>query len=377
MVRPWHDQYVSRALAFFGAVYRRPPASIQTAVAAAGLAPVLHKRISTLSKGYARRMMWAFALLAPHPLLLMDEPFDGFDLRQTHQMTLLLRQIAADGRTFLLSIHQLTDAERACDRFVLLDSGRIRGAGSLQELREKSGEKDLRMFSSRLRESALQCRAPLWPLLIKELWGVIGATEPYGPCCSFCVPWWVTASFRPSHFIAKRVLRCRNRRHSQAVCRPLIEVLVPTWGAFYVGSRSPFPFVAIRVIGLEKESGALRVLIQMPYRVPSARCGQTCCRRRRLVTGKPSGSLYAGRVERVRRPPLYAGNAQPPLRTSVVWVAGRRNCAVCYRYLRWFGDCRDHHTCVHDRFLGPGLYGCRSPRATGVAVSVLVDPDAA
>jgi ABC-type multidrug transport system ATPase subunit len=142
-VRPWHDQYVSRALAFFAAVYRRPSVCIQTAVATSGLGPVLHKRISTLSKGYARRMMWAFALLAPHPLLLMDEPFDGFDLRQTHEMIAILRQLAAGGRTFILSIHQLTDAERACDRFILLTSGRVRGAGSIQELRAKSGGEGL------------------------------------------------------------------------------------------------------------------------------------------------------------------------------------------------------------------------------------------
>jgi ABC-2 type transport system ATP-binding protein len=142
-VRPWHDQYVSRALAFFGAVYRRPSVNIQTAVTASGLAPVLHKRISTLSKGYARRMMWAFTMLAPHPLLLMDEPFDGFDLRQTREMISLLRQIAAGGRTFLLSIHQLTDAERACDHFVLLESGCVRGCGSLQQLREKTGGEGL------------------------------------------------------------------------------------------------------------------------------------------------------------------------------------------------------------------------------------------
>ena len=83
-------------------------------------------------------MMWAFALLAPHPLLLMDEPFDGFDLRQTREIMGVLRRLAAEGRTLVLAIHQLLDAERVCDRFVLLADGRVRGAGTLGDLRTRT-----------------------------------------------------------------------------------------------------------------------------------------------------------------------------------------------------------------------------------------------
>ena len=82
--------------------------------------------------------MWALALLAPHPLLLMDEPFDGFDLKQTRQMTGLLREMLVPVRTLILSIHQLSDAEHVCDRFVLLTDGRVRGAGTLEELRVRA-----------------------------------------------------------------------------------------------------------------------------------------------------------------------------------------------------------------------------------------------
>jgi len=137
-VRPWSDQYVVRVLEFFAGVYRRSHADVTAAIAAVGLAPVLGKRIVTLSKGYARRLMWVLALLAPHPLLLMDEPFDGFDLKQTRQMTRLLREMLAPSRTLVLSIHQLADAERVCDRFVLLTDGRVRGAGTLEELRVRA-----------------------------------------------------------------------------------------------------------------------------------------------------------------------------------------------------------------------------------------------
>ena len=137
-IRPWQEQYVARVLKFFAAVYRQPRVRIGEAVAAVGLDPVLRKQVFMLSKGYARRLMWALALLAPHPLLLMDEPFDGFDLKQTREMMIVLRRMAAAGRTVVLSTHQLVDAERVCDRFVLLAGGRIRAEGTLDELRART-----------------------------------------------------------------------------------------------------------------------------------------------------------------------------------------------------------------------------------------------
>ena len=137
-VRPWDQQYVARVLEFFAAIYGRSDVQLANTVQAIGLTPVLGKRISALSKGYARRFMMALALLTPQPLLLMDEPFDGFDLRQTREVMPLLRGIAAEGRTLVLAIHQLIDAERVCDRFVLLASGEVRGIGTLDELRAKA-----------------------------------------------------------------------------------------------------------------------------------------------------------------------------------------------------------------------------------------------
>ncbi len=138
-LRPWDEQFTWRVLTFFAAAHGRTNESLAATIDAAGLAPVLHKRVLALSKGYARRLMLALALLAPHPLLLMDEPLDGFDLRQAREVMALIRRMAAGGRTLLLAIHQLADAERVCDRFVLLADGAVRGAGTLDELRAKTG----------------------------------------------------------------------------------------------------------------------------------------------------------------------------------------------------------------------------------------------
>jgi ABC-2 type transport system ATP-binding protein len=138
-VRPWEDEYVARLLEFFAAAYGRPARITTEAIGALGLAPVLRKRVGALSKGYGRRLMLALALIAPQPLLLMDEPFDGFDLRQTREVMGVVREVARNGRTLVLAIHQLSDAERVCDRFVLLADGRVRGSGTLADLRAQTG----------------------------------------------------------------------------------------------------------------------------------------------------------------------------------------------------------------------------------------------
>jgi len=137
-VRPYPEQPVARVLEFFAGVYRRSDAQVAEAIATLGLAPSLDKRVQALSKGYARRLMLALGWLAPHPVLLMDEPFDGFDLRQTRHIAQALRRAASEGRTLVLAIHQLADAERVCDRFVLLADGRVRGTGTLAELRARA-----------------------------------------------------------------------------------------------------------------------------------------------------------------------------------------------------------------------------------------------
>jgi ABC-type multidrug transport system ATPase subunit len=137
-VRPYVDQTAEQALTFFAGVYRRSADEVSEIVSTGGLRPVLAKRIHSLSKGYNRRLIIALGFLTRHPILLMDEPFDGFDLRQSRDMMGVLRGVASGGRTLLLSIHQLRDAEQVCDRFALLADGRIRGVGTLEELRGRA-----------------------------------------------------------------------------------------------------------------------------------------------------------------------------------------------------------------------------------------------
>jgi ABC-2 type transport system ATP-binding protein len=139
-VRPYQDRFAADVVALFAKVYRRSDLQLATLISCLGLAPVLSKRVHALSKGYNRRLLLVIGLLTPQQALLMDEPFDGFDLRQTRNIINVVRNEASKGRTFILAIHQLADAERVCDRFILLAGGRVRGIGTLDELRAQTGK---------------------------------------------------------------------------------------------------------------------------------------------------------------------------------------------------------------------------------------------
>jgi ABC-2 type transport system ATP-binding protein len=134
-VTPYPAESVSKLLGMFGRLFACEEERQVGAIRALRLGPVMETRVGHLSKGYRRRLLIALGMLAPQPVLIMDEPFDGLDLRQTREVVGVLRQAAAAGRSLLLSIHQLVDAERVCDRFVLLSGGIVRGVGTLEELR--------------------------------------------------------------------------------------------------------------------------------------------------------------------------------------------------------------------------------------------------
>ena len=131
---PWPAQSVRWAIDFTLGLFRGRAYLRKEVVERFGLDPLLDSTIGGLSKGQRKRALLAIGLLMPQPVLLADEPFDGLDLRQSREVAQTLRSYASAGRTMFLSIHQIRDAARVCDRFVLLSSGRARGEGTLQEL---------------------------------------------------------------------------------------------------------------------------------------------------------------------------------------------------------------------------------------------------
>jgi ABC-type multidrug transport system ATPase subunit len=131
---PWPSQSVRWAIAFTLGFFGGREYLRNEVVERFGLAPLLDATIGSLSKGQRKRALLAIGLLMPQPMLLADEPFDGLDLRQSREVAQTLRSYASAGRTMFLSIHQIRDAARVCDRFVLLSGGRARGEGTLREL---------------------------------------------------------------------------------------------------------------------------------------------------------------------------------------------------------------------------------------------------
>jgi ABC-type multidrug transport system ATPase subunit len=141
-IRPWAGQTVAWVLTFFDALHSGRRNEWKPFANALALEAVLKSRVSSLSKGELKRLLLALGLLTPHPLLLLDEPFDGLDFRQARDVMALLRTYPAKGRTLFLSIHQLTDAARVCDRLLLLSNGRVACQGTLPELQAQAGLPD-------------------------------------------------------------------------------------------------------------------------------------------------------------------------------------------------------------------------------------------
>jgi ABC-2 type transport system ATP-binding protein len=137
-VVPYEEQAVGDTLRFFSILFSTSKSQLKRAVEGLELGQVLGKRAGHLSKGFRRRLLLAIALLAPQPYLFLDEPFDGFDLKQTLRVMDLLREVQASGKTLFLSIHQLKDAERACDHLVLLSQGKLVATGNLSALRSQA-----------------------------------------------------------------------------------------------------------------------------------------------------------------------------------------------------------------------------------------------
>jgi ABC-2 type transport system ATP-binding protein len=133
-IAPWPSQTVRWALEFTIGFLGGRADLLDTVLDRLDIRPLLGQRIGALSKGQRKRALLAIGLLTPQPTLLIDEPFEGLDLRQARDIMAALREHADGGRTLFLSIHQISDAARFCDRFVLLNAGRVRGEGTLAEL---------------------------------------------------------------------------------------------------------------------------------------------------------------------------------------------------------------------------------------------------
>lgn len=131
---------------------REAARAIGLAVERTTLAPVLDQPIETLSKGFKRRVGLAQAILHDPPVLIMDEPTDGLDPNQKHQVRLLIREMAAE-KAIVISTHILEEVEAVCGRALIIDRGRIVADGTPGELMGRSRWHDAVTLTARFADA--------------------------------------------------------------------------------------------------------------------------------------------------------------------------------------------------------------------------------
>jgi ABC-2 type transport system ATP-binding protein len=111
------------------------------------LSPRAAHRVGGYSHGMRQRLGIAAALLRRPRLLILDEPATGLDPAGMRDMRSLIRRLAEEGITVLLSSHQLPEVQELCDRVAIVDSGRVVYEGALVDLRRQGGA-DYRLRTS-------------------------------------------------------------------------------------------------------------------------------------------------------------------------------------------------------------------------------------
>src|SRR5947208_7278168 len=113
--------------------------AVQRVVELCFLDSVLHQSIDTLSKGYRHRTCLAQALIHDPDVLVLDEPTDGLDPNQKHEIRGLIRRMGQQ-KAIIFSTHILEEVETVCSRAIIIDRGRIVASGTPHELKRKSDQ---------------------------------------------------------------------------------------------------------------------------------------------------------------------------------------------------------------------------------------------
>ena len=130
--------------------------AISGAIAAVALTEVQDRPLRGYSRGMRQRMRLAVALVHDPEVLLLDEPLNGTDPRQRIEFQDLMRRLAAEGRTILISSHILEEVETLAERILLLVSGKLAAAGDFRAIRAKLDERpySVRVVTSKPRSMA-------------------------------------------------------------------------------------------------------------------------------------------------------------------------------------------------------------------------------
>ena len=121
---------------------------IPGSLARVGLTERADDKVASYSMGMRQRLGVAACLLGDPELLILDEPMNGLDPAGMHEMRAMIRSLADEGRTVMLSSHLLDEVERTCDAVAIVDRGRIIRQGPIDELVRTAGARIVRLDCS-------------------------------------------------------------------------------------------------------------------------------------------------------------------------------------------------------------------------------------
>src|SRR5437868_562411 len=142
-------------LRFFGALYDLAGSDLDDAIArvlgTVGLAERARDAVRTFSGGMKRRLNLAIGLLHDPDILLLDEPTVGVDPQSRNAIFDNLEELKARGKALVYTTHYMEEAERLCDRIVIIDHGKVIATGTQQELLDRLPESSRRVVVERRR----------------------------------------------------------------------------------------------------------------------------------------------------------------------------------------------------------------------------------
>jgi sodium transport system ATP-binding protein len=134
-------------LRMFGTFYDMEGASLEKRIdeliAMLDMSEYADRECTRFSKGMSQKVALARALIHDPHYLLLDEPTSGLDVMSARQVRQLISRSRADGRCVIVSTHILSEAERLCDRLVLIDAGKMVADGTPAELMRRAGKQNV------------------------------------------------------------------------------------------------------------------------------------------------------------------------------------------------------------------------------------------
>nr|WP_031104237.1 ABC transporter ATP-binding protein [Streptomyces sp. NRRL S-146] len=156
--------------------YHPRPRDPEEVIGLVGLEARADSRIKALSGGRRRRLDVALGVIGGPDLLLLDEPTTGFDPAARRQFWTLIRALADDGTTIVLTTHHLEEAEALVHRLAIVAKGRIVAEGEPGTLRERHGTEPLWRGPSRTAARAMRIGTPT--RTVADLMGRFGGEIP-------------------------------------------------------------------------------------------------------------------------------------------------------------------------------------------------------